>query len=280
MRRPYPGSPQLKPGGYGSSARLTKPDGLVGDQARGQRGHGGQRRDRVDAHGHRDQRGGHHGDEHALPVERADVAHPVEEQLQRRDPLLVVDAPVGLVERLGDFKDRGHGAAQSRSTRRVLWSNGETRIGGAVPVAAGDAGGPGGGAHGRRRRRPLPGRRRALSVHRHPGGRGSDSGRGRQRDHPSRRRGVPGRDEPPVGPDRVPERGGHAAAAVHRRGPRRPAAAAGRGRPAVRPGPVGVHRPPRGAAGPSGRRHRGDRARARRPRPGGWSTSPAAAGCR
>ena len=79
-------------------------------------------------------------------------------------------------------------------------------------------------------------------------GEAADSGRGRARDRPARRVGLPGRDEPPVGPDGLPDGGRDAADALHRGRPRRATAAAVRRRPALRPAAVDVHGSPRGAA--------------------------------
>ena len=73
--------------------------------------------------------------------------------------------------------------------------------------------------------------------------------RGRERDRPPRRLRLPRRAEPPVRPDRLPDRGRDRAAALHRGRPRRAARAPVRGRPAQRPGPA---RP----SSPGGRRCR------------------------
>ena len=131
----------------------------------------------------------------------------------------------------------------------------------------------------RRRRRALPRRRPALPVHRDPRGRGRDSRRGRQRDRAARPVGLPRRDEPAVRADRLPDRGRHRAAALHRGRPRRASAAAVRRRPAQRSAAVDVHRAARGAA--AGRTGSGSRssARARPRRRCGCSSSPAATGC-
>ena len=109
-----------------------------------------------------------------------------------------------------------------------------------------------------RRRRAVPRRRSAVSVHRDPRGRGGDPRRGRQRDRPPRPVEVPRRAEPALRADGLRHGGGHAAAALHRRRPRRAARAAVRGRAAERPRALDVHRAAGGAA--AGRGHRpGDR---------------------
>ncbi len=70
---------------------------------------------------------------------------------------------------------------------------------------------------------------------------------------------LPRRDEPALGPDRLPHRRRHGADALHRRRPRPAAPAAVRGRAAGRPAAVDLHGAARAPAA-GGRRGRGDRA--------------------
>ncbi len=109
-------------------------------------------------------------------------------------------------------------------------------------------------------------------------GRSLDHRRRRPRDRPPRPRQLPRRDEPALRTDGLPHRGRHPAPALHRRRPRSPAAAALRGRLALRPAALGFHRAARAAAAAS--RESGSRssARATRPRPAACSTSPGASG--
>ena len=109
----------------------------------------------------------------------------------------------------------------------------------------------------RRRRRAVPRRRPALSVHRDPRGRGGDPRRGRQRDRPARRVGLPRRDEPAVRPDRLRDGGRHASRCATSR-----STATCCGRCCSRTGrssdlrALDLHRAARGAAAVAGRRHR------------------------
>ena len=87
---------------------------------------------------------------------------------------------------------------------------------------------------------------------------------------------VPRRAEPALGADGLRHRGGHAAAALHRRRPRRAARAAVRGRAAERPRALDVHRAARGAADGRGPRPGDRRPALVRRRRCGCSTSCAA----
>ena len=102
---------------------------------------------------------------------------------------------------------------------------------------------------------------------------------GRARDRPPRRLGLSRRDEPPLGPDRVPDRGGHAADALHRGRPRRAAAAAVRGRRRSSDLLLSAFMARREALQRSRAWASRSSARAPRSRRGGWSSSPAATAC-
>ena len=120
-------------------------------------------------------------------------------------------------------------------------------------------------------------RRSPLSVHSDHRGRGGHPGGERARDRPARRLWVPGRDEPPDGPDGLPDGGRDATHALHRGRPGRPPLPSVRRRPALRAPAVDVHGPPRGAAAASRGLDSRSSARAHRRRLGGSSSTPGAA---
>ena len=86
----------------------------------------------------------------------------------------------------------------------------------------------------------------------------------RPRDRPPRRLRLPRRDEPALRADRLPHRRRHRADALHRRRPRSPARAALRGRLALRPAALRLHRAARAAAAAPGDRASRSSARATR----------------
>ena len=97
------------------------------------------------------------------------------------------------------------------------------------------------------RRHPLPRRRPDVSVHRDPRRRGGSPRPARRGDRPPWAARVPGRAQPALRPDRLRDRRGDGAHALHRCRPRRASAPALRRRAAERRRHLDLRAPPRRA---------------------------------